>query len=310
MDNKSITLEDVPCNLCGSREVEVILEAQARGSRTASDFHYAASDDTPLQDQLVRCRKCDLVYVSPRPKSETIAEGYAEVDNTTYIQQGDERKATFDRAIQWMKKQGVKSGKLLDVGCGAGFFVKAAKDAGFDAMGIELSRHMAKFGRESLGVSITQGTLDSVDLPSGSFDVVTFWDVLEHVPDPTDSLQRAHRLLKPGGCLLINYPDYASIGAKLLGRAWWFLIDVHIYYFTPATLAKLLRKCGFTPGAERRHWQTLRLGYLLQRANAGRFFGNLARMTGLSKIPFTYYASQKTMLGRPNLQPQASHGQE
>ncbi len=305
-----IILESVRCTLCGADEPEVLLEAIAPSARSTQDLQYAASGDKPLQDRLVRCKKCALVYVSPRPQQQAIEHAYEEVDNSTYIEQGEERIQTFSRSLQWLEKAGARKGKLLDIGCAGGFFVKAAKNAGWEAEGIEISKHLCEFGREKLGVKITQGTLDKVSLPDHAFDVITFWDVLEHVADPSDSLQRVCRLLKPGGYLLVNYPDYDSLFARLLGRRWWFLIDVHIYYFTPHTLTKLLKKFGFEMCLQKRHYPTLRLGYLLQRAQGsfsrlGRILEKLIGALGLQNAPLTYYASQKTAIARLT-----SHGEK
>ena len=298
-----VSCETVRCNLCGADEPDVLLDATGSPQRSQRDLQYAASGDTPLQDRLVRCRRCGLVYVSPRPQRQAIEHAYAEVDNSLYLEQGSERSRTFARAIRWLEKAGARKGRLLDVGCAGGFFVKAAGDAGWAAEGLEISRHLCQFGRDALGVSITQGTLERAPFLEQSFDVITFWDVLEHVADPSGTLDRAKRLLKPGGHLLVNYPDYGSLWAKWLGRRWWFLIDVHIYYFTPATLAKLLEKHGFQMCLQRRHFQTLRLGYLLQRAQAsfprlGRWMETCCRRMGLQNVPVTYYAGQKTAIAR------------
>jgi 2-polyprenyl-3-methyl-5-hydroxy-6-metoxy-1,4-benzoquinol methylase len=189
------------------------------------------------------------------------------------------------------------------VGCAGGFFLKAAENAGWNATGIELSRHLYEFGTKELGVTIIPGTLDRTDLPEKSFDLITFWDVLEHVADPKATLLKARRLLKPGGYLLVNYPDFDSVGAKLLGRRWWFLIDVHIYYFTPTTLKKLVEGLGFRVTAQRRHYQQLRFGYLADRIAkivpfVGRGLAKGAQGLGLKNLPITYYASQKTTLAR------------
>jgi 2-polyprenyl-3-methyl-5-hydroxy-6-metoxy-1,4-benzoquinol methylase len=300
MSPTAIRLENVPCNVCGADDPEVLLPALATTDR---NLVYAASGDTPLQDRLVRCKRCRLVYVSPRPAHQEIEHAYEAVDNSLYLAQGQDRLATFRSALRWIEAQGVKKGSVLDVGCAGGFFVKAAQDAGWKATGIELSRHLCEFGSRQLGIQIIPGTLERTTLPENSFDLITFWDVLEHVSDPRDTLERAYRLLKPGGHLLVNYPNYNSIWAKLFGRRWWFLIDVHIYYFTPRTLNQLLRKTGFKMRAEKLHFQQLSLGYVLQRLGGlfpaiSGLIRPLSESALLRKTPITYYASQQTALAQ------------
>ena len=100
--------------------------------------------------------------------------------------------------------------------------------------------------------------------PARSYDVVTLWDVLEHTPDPKTEVRETHRLLKEDGLLVINYPDIGSWIARLMGRSWVFLLDVHLYYFTRATIRKLLEDAGFEIVRIRPHFQRLGCGYVLR----------------------------------------------
>ena len=102
--------------------------------------------------------------------------------------------------------------------------------------------------------------------PAKSYDVVTLWDVLEHTPDPKTEMREMHRLLKDDGLLVINYPDIGSWIARADGTSWVFLLDVHLYYFTRATIRKLLGDAGFEVVRIRPHFQRLALGYVLHRA--------------------------------------------
>ena len=89
---------------------------------------------------------------------------------------------------------------------------------------------------------------------------MTLWDVLEHTPDPKSEVREAHRLLNDEGLLVINYPDIGSWIARVMGRSWVFLLDVHLYYFTRATIRKLLEDAGFEVVRIRPHFQRLALG--------------------------------------------------
>jgi ubiquinone/menaquinone biosynthesis C-methylase UbiE len=104
-----------------------------------------------------------------------------------------------------------------------------------------------------------------MDLPDDEFDVITLWDVLEHTPNPRNVLDECKRVLKPGGLMIINYPDIESLVARMMGRRWVFLLSVHLYYFTPDTIEKMLRAVGFKVSGTKMHWQSLELGYILFR---------------------------------------------
>ncbi len=241
-----------------------------------------------------------------------IVEGYSDADNTVYLSQGAERVKTFSRVIRLIEERVPQKGHLLDVGCAGGFFVKVARDAGWDAWGIEPSRHSCAYAEKELGVQVKQGILRDRLFPESSFDVITMWDVLEHVGDPTADLLEARRLLKPGGWLLINFPDYSSMWAKLLKRRWWFLINVHIYYFTPSTLSRMLRQTKASASSDQFHFQTLKLGYLAERLKpySSILSGGLSwlfKKTKWDTLPFTYYARQMNILCQNNgITPQRS----
>lgn len=138
--------------------------------------------------------------------------------------------------------------RLLDAGCGPGYFVRAARDAGFDACGVEVSRYAVEFARRELGVDVRHGTVPGADLPAGRFDVVTMWDVIEHLPDPLAALRAVAEVLRPGGVVMLSTGDYASLVARLSGRHWHlFNLPEHLWFFTPGSLRRLLRRAGLTP---------------------------------------------------------------
>lgn len=156
--------------------------------------------------------------------------------------------------------------RLLDAGCGPGYFVRAARDAGFDACGVEVSRYAVEFAQRELGVDVRHGTVSVPDLPAGSFDVVTMWDVIEHLPEPLAALRAVAGVLRPGGLFMLSTGDYASLVARLSGRHWHlFNLPEHLWFFTPGSLRRLLRRAGFAPPnlAYEVCWYPLR--YLVER---------------------------------------------
>lgn len=269
---------------------------------TADDIRriYSASSSHLLNDQVVRCASCSLVYVNPRPASELTIGSYADAVDPTFVAQNDNRIATFRRSLKKVLKKLAQRGgegrRLLDIGCAGGAFPKAARDLGFDAVGVEPSRWMADYARRTYGLDVRDGILQRGMFPAGSFDVVTLWDVIEHVPQPHELLTLACELLKPGGLLLVNYPNVGSIAARALGSRWPFWLSVHLFYYTRATMARQLSRAGFSPLWQEASFQSLPLQYVLQRAAPYfRFFGwfiPLVNAVGMSKLPVTYNMGQ------------------
>ncbi len=296
--------EEIPCNLCGSSEtVEVFSSTLPEDLSLALTKRFAPADHASGNDRIVRCVRCGLAFASPRMKTEYIWSGYSEADDTRYATQGKDRLATFSRAVKKIEQYLPQKGKMLDVGCAAGFFLKVAHDAGWEVEGLEPNKGLAVWGSKHYGVPIRSVNFFEARLPADKFDVITFWDVLEHVTDPKAYLHEAFRVLKPGGYVVINFPDFGSPLAKIAGKRWWFLSPVHIYYFTRDTLRKFLEQGGFADIRMERHFQTLSLGYLFERFDSySKFISRLGlgitRVFHLADIPIRYYASQALAIAR------------
>ena len=143
-----------------------------------------------------------------------------------------------------LKPVAARGATVLDVGAGRGGFVAAARRAGYEASGIELSEQGSRVAA-TRGAPVRWQTLESTDIAPGSLDAVTMWHVLEHLDDPAGALERAASWLAPAGCLVIAVPNLASLQARI-GGARWFHLDVprHRSHFTPAGLDELLRRAG------------------------------------------------------------------
>lgn len=144
-----------------------------------------------------------------------------------------------------------RSGKLVDFGCSdASFLVRAIKF--FQVTGIELSPRSVEIARRRVGAEkILEGPVTEVAerrLPPGQFDVVTQLGFIEHDWNPQAAMRAAHRLLKPGGLTVIKCPNYASWNRRIRSEKWCgYRLPAHCNYFTPETLLKMLRQCGFEP---------------------------------------------------------------
>ena len=268
----ALDLERVPnCPACGSTRRSLLYDA-------LSDriFHAA-----PGTWRLVSCSDCASAYLDPRPTEASIGRAYE-----SYYTHGAEavagpggprakllngylnarwgynlrpaapfgrlvgalvpvRAAIAGREIRHQMR--LPGGRLLDVGSGSGAFVAHARRLGWAAEGLDPDPTAVETARRN-GIPATLGRLSDVEGREGAFDAVTLSHVIEHLHDPLADLRRIHRLLGPGGRLWIATPNLLALGHRLFERDWVALDPPrHLVLFTPASLDRLLRRCGFTP---------------------------------------------------------------
>jgi 2-polyprenyl-3-methyl-5-hydroxy-6-metoxy-1,4-benzoquinol methylase len=266
-------VERVVCNLCGGDDAELLYPSLlSRGSDAEGEQERVASYrcTSTLYRQhhaIVRCRRCGLVYASPRPGEEEVLSTYQEVTDPLYLREKVGRLLSFRRYVGCIEETIGPSReirRLLDVGCYTGLFLEAAQEHGWEGWGVEPCHWAAEEGRHR-GLTVLKGTLSEVSLPTESFDMLTFWDVVEHLSDPRATLEEAWRILKPGGWVIIQTMNVESWPARLLGRHWPWLMEMHLTYFSPHTLGCLLEQVGLTPAKTIRLGRYLRLGYLASR---------------------------------------------
>lgn len=303
--------EVVSCPVCRGKQYTVLVPSTypPNLSREGLRGMYSSSSDHMLMDQLVRCDDCKLVYLNPQVRSDIILSSYEDAVDPTFIQQNPLRIATFRRNLSWLcrRLKVVPSPQthVLDVGCAGGAFPVAASELGFSVIGVEPSRWLSEQARNRYKLDIRSGPLEAQDFPPSSFDLITLWDVIEHLSDPGMVMDRVHHLLKKDGLLVINYPDHDSYARRLMGMRWPFYLSVHLIYFTPQTIRRFLFEHGFDIELLRPYWQTLELGYALERA--GAYFGVfklLARgikAIGLGRVPLRYNMGQTLLVARKRL---------
>jgi 2-polyprenyl-3-methyl-5-hydroxy-6-metoxy-1,4-benzoquinol methylase len=134
---------------------------------------------------------------------------------------------------------------LLDIGCAQGFFLYNASKSGYTTKGIEISQDAAAYAMTEFGLDIEAKPFEELRFPENHFDVVTLWQVLEHVPYPLTVLKEVHRILKPEGLLVVSTPNIEGIPAKILRRKWWDIKRLHINQFSKKTLKDILHNAGY-----------------------------------------------------------------
>lgn len=225
------------CPVCSASETKLFIECK----------DYTVSQET---FKIVECVNCGFKFTNPRPEENKLGDYYK---SENYISHSNTNKGFINSAYQSVRKYTLlkklqlisrfyKTGKLLDIGCGTGEFLKTFKDAKWETLGIEPSDSARKMAIENFGLDV-RGEEGLKDLESESFDVITMWHVLEHVPHLNERVSDLKRLLKPKGMIVIAVPNCSSLDAKNYG-ANWAAYDVprHLYHFTPKDIETLFRK--------------------------------------------------------------------
>jgi SAM-dependent methyltransferase len=191
-----------------------------------------------------RCDGCGLVFVHPPPTSDVLHGHYNQGESSRveyYLAAEPADRRTFVEVLDRVARLLPAGGRLLDVGPNVGTSLALAVERGWRATGVELNVRAARYCREQRGLDVAVGTLESVELPGESFDLVLMLDVIEHVLDPPATLRRVRDLLRDGGVLVVSTPDISGWAA----RVFQVKPDEHLFYFGPATLTALLRAAGF-----------------------------------------------------------------
>jgi SAM-dependent methyltransferase len=208
----------------------------------------------------------------------------------SYIPHPDQITSPFKR---WLVTHGIQQrvrivmryvpyGRLLEIGCATGAFLNGMKkQEGWEVAGVEISDQAAAIARQWYHLDVWTGALEQIDFPENSFDVVTLWDVLEHLPDPIGQLHRVKHLLKSGGYLIVRVPNSASLTAKIFGKYWagWDA-PRHLFVFTPDTLRKMLHSAGY----ELIHQNTRVGGYAAFKLSAFFFLNGAGQTSSRLKL--------------------------
>jgi 2-polyprenyl-3-methyl-5-hydroxy-6-metoxy-1,4-benzoquinol methylase len=282
-------LIEVPCNVCGADCWRLLYPAtSALGGAPAVGAFCCTHDGYGSHAQIVRCRRCSHVYANPRFSPEEIIGAYESVEDGLYVRERTGRELTFRKHLRLLERRtGPAAGRrLLDVGAFIGVFVEVAKVSGWSAKGVEPSEWAVVEAR-GRGLDLVRGTLDDLSEESGTFDVVTMWDVIEHFHDPAAEVRKARGLLRPGGLLALHTMDIGSLVARLSRSRWPWLMDMHLHYFSRRTLARLVERAGFRVEGAHACGRYVRFEYLVSRvaalsAPAGWVLGSLGRVLGLS----------------------------
>lgn len=196
----------------------------------------------------VACAGCGLVFVTPRPSEAEMKHLYegqeTKVDLGGLIRRIEHATAEAKRALHLLRRY-QPTGRVLEIGSGAGYFLLEASRQGFEVTGIDITRQFVEYSRGALGLDVREGTLTSVELPPASYDIVYHRNVLSHLAYPLEAFSRMREILKPGGLVVFQTGNVAELpGERWAGTSDLDLPD-HLFHYGEPTLRLLLQRTGF-----------------------------------------------------------------
>jgi 2-polyprenyl-3-methyl-5-hydroxy-6-metoxy-1,4-benzoquinol methylase len=237
--------------------------------------HRYSKDGYDIQE----CLACGLVQLAPPPSPETLRALY---EGASYFEGGEGQRGYSEYADQEQEyvqtfREDVRriaefapQGRLLEVGCGYGYFLKTALDAGYDAYGMDVSPAAVERAARMYPGRVFQGFLESTpELEGRTFDVIFASHLIEHLLDPAAFLEAAGRRLRPGGLIVFVTPNIKSLLARVSGPRWVsFKIPEHVTYYDPRTMTRLLQDTGYTVRAVDSAYQYYALPFVTAKVRA------------------------------------------
>jgi SAM-dependent methyltransferase len=220
------------CPVCGKPDPKPWLAAPDR-------FHGRTT-----QYQMLRCVSCSMVWLDDPPSKSEMGMHYGPDYDRTISEAAKKPEHWFERRNEVLRlKPG--GGAILDLGCASGGFLSTLKGPSWKLFGIEMSEDAASEARTRCGAEVFVGDILDAPFPAQSFDVITCFNVLEHVYEPKEVLARVAKWLKPGGIFYTLIPNIDSAGAHIF-RSYWYPLELprHLYHFSPGTLRDVAQSAG------------------------------------------------------------------
>ncbi|MCX6760359.1 MAG: class I SAM-dependent methyltransferase [Candidatus Nealsonbacteria bacterium] len=276
-------MPDKNCKICGSFDLKVF-------------------PNKYFKNTLLRCQKCGLIFVYPQPEFCMIKNIYAQnyfknssshsIGYENYLKDKPNIMKTFERRLKNIEALYPKKGEILDLGCAMGFFLEVAKNHGWNPHGVEISEYASNIAKKRFGNNIFNGVLNQACFLEDSFDIITMWDYLEHIPDPSFELSLIWKLLKKGGMVILSTPNANSLPHKIFRDRWMGYKDQeHLYYFSEKNMRTLLQKNGFKILKSERTGKHISLSLFIKRLNLySKPLADISRFLTPEKISdFSFY---------------------
>lgn len=223
--NMNFKTVDAKCTICKDSKLNILFEK--------SSFHY------------VKCANCSLVFASPRLTIDEINRIY----KIGFKGKLDKKKNESDQSKYYKTIKSFNkyrsNNRILDIGCFYGTFLNAASDFDWEIYGTEISKDIIPHAKKNTNGDIRLGELEDINFEENYFDVIVMMDVIEHLPDPLKTLKEINRILRPGGLLYFDTPNFDSLERKIIGKDLHTIFPWHFYFFNSRTILNLLNKSNF-----------------------------------------------------------------
>ena len=229
----------IPCPLCKTLDQQTVCTISHR-TIVSCKHDGLLFVNPPLSDREIQVMYNERYFDSDAFRGNTCIGYYAYIDEHPLL------LSYFQNKITELERLGLK-GKLLEIGCGHGFFLEAAKKSKFTAIGIDISKYAVKYAQKTTKVDARVMDLHKATFKKNTFAVVAAFQLIEHVQNPVTFLAAAHQLMKPGGTILLATPDAGGYLHTLLGSHWLsFKHREHLFFFSRKTMKQTLEQAGFT----------------------------------------------------------------
>lgn len=296
-------MQNALCPLCKSKNQVLVYPTNKNIKLSIEDF--AVTKTSVAKLDVIKCNHCSILYSLPQ---KNFISYYSDVTDQNYEKDKETREKEFEIAFKSIEKHiqsSFKKIKILDIGCLTGIFLDYLKrlDKKFDCYGIEPSRWAAEICRKK-GLKVKAGYFEKAKYPENYFNAITLFDCIEHVEEPNNVLKKAYLLLKENGLLVISTPNIDSIFHKIFKKYFWFIEAMHLFYFSPKTITKILEDNKFKIIEIKKHYKCLTLGYAIQRViinlnTVVKFIPlSIANASLLQKIHVKFYAGQLLVIAK------------
>tara|TARA_B110000263_G_C15292492_1_gene504033 strand:- start:747 stop:1688 length:942 start_codon:yes stop_codon:yes gene_type:complete len=225
-NNLNFKTVDANCTLCKDSQLNILFEKNS--------FKY------------VKCENCNLVFASPRLTVDEINRIYKIGFKGKLEKKKDESdQSKYASIVKSFDKYRLNN-RILDIGCFYGTFLKAANDFDWKIYGTEISEDIISHAKENTNGDIRLGELEDIHFEENYFDVIVMMDVIEHLPDPLSTLKEINRILRPGGLLYFDTPNFDSLERRVIGKNLHTIFPWHFYFFNVETISKLLKNSNFS----------------------------------------------------------------